>query len=200
MVSATSRWCQYFDTPFYVFFSPLTSARPLHFPLPSNHPPRYPRAEARRGNTALSAQLLKPQIIRDCKEHPVPMHKHTNVTRLANSPACSYTRSGENKTVTNAHYLQVSLPIQYQDGPPPPPPHFRASPADKPHTPFQHSPLQLSRDLFLRSFFFKDGKTLWVELPALGVFWSAKHFTWAMNHQQWQQKKHLVISNEETSN
>jgi len=76
---------------------------------------------------------------------------HTNITGLADSPGYSYTCSGENTGITKVCYLKLlcQFSIRKAPLPLPPPPHFRAHPADKPHTSLQHSPPQLSRDLVL---------------------------------------------------
>lgn len=87
-------------------FFPLTSLRPLHFPLPFKHPPRAPMPESKACNPEVWAQLIKQNALNHMGLQGAPCsHICTNISRLTNSPDCSQMCFGENKGFKNTCYL-----------------------------------------------------------------------------------------------
>lgn len=67
-------------------FFPLSSLRPLHFPLPSKHPPRTLMPESKTCNAVLWAQLLKQNALNHMGLQGAPcshiMYKHEQTHKL----------------------------------------------------------------------------------------------------------------------
>lgn len=158
-------WAQYQPHPdgastsiLHFMFFPVTSARPLHFPLP----PRYPTAEARTCNTVPWAQLLKWNNLNHTrlKQAPHSPCAHTNSDRLTNFPGCSHTCSGENKRMKNTCYLMVCSDSVLGRSPAPRSTLQSQSCRQASHIISAQFTTDLTGPFSSFFFFFKDGKTL----------------------------------------